>query len=108
MSLQDCDFTPTSYTPTDHELLYLRESLGGFWADQWFTDILFKVKGGKEATVYCCQTAHGPIAAKVYRPRMFRAMRNDWFYRIGRTSLGPDGKMEFRGRAQRALKKHTR
>ena len=109
MSVQEDDFTPASYTPTDHELIYLRESLGGFFSEQWFSDILFKVKGGKEATVYCCQAPRGElIAAKVYRPRMFRAMRNDWFYRIGRTSIGPDGKMEFRGRAQRALQKKTR
>jgi RIO kinase 1 len=111
MSSDEFDFTPTAYRPTDHELLYLREALGEFYNDRWFTDILFKVKGGKEATVYCCRahpsTGLRHIAAKVYRPRMFRAMRNDGFYRIGRTTLGPDGKMAFRGRAQRALKKHT-
>ena len=115
MSFQDkdseSDFTPVAYTATDHELVYLRESLGEFFNDQWLTDILFKVKGGKEATVYCCQahpsTGHRLIAAKVYRPRMFRAMRNDSFYRIGRSTIGNDGKMQFRGRALRALKKNT-
>jgi RIO kinase 1 len=111
MSSDEFEFTPVAYTATDHELLYLREALGEFHNDQWFTDILFKVKGGKEATVYCCRahpsTGLKLVAAKVYRPRMFRAMRNDAFYRIGRTTLGPDGKMAFRGRAQRALKKHT-
>jgi len=105
------EFTPTIYTPTDQELPYLREALGELYAEQWFTDILYKVKGGKEATVYCLaahpSTGLKHIAAKVYRPRMFRAMKNDSFYRIGRTTTGPDGKMEFRGRAMRALKKRT-
>ena len=54
---------------------------GGFYEDKWFTDVLYRVKAGKEATVYCCQAGpavgHELIAAKVYRPRMFRAMRND-------------------------------
>jgi RIO kinase 1 len=110
--MSESDFVQTTYTPTDHELVYLRDSLGEFFFDdQWITDILFKVKGGKEATVYCC-AAHPSlgfpyIAAKVYRPRMFRAMRNDAFYRIGRTSVGPDGKMAFRGRERRAVLKHT-
>jgi len=105
------EFTPTAYTATDLELPYLREALGELYAQQWFTDILYKAKGGKEATVYCLaahpSTGYRQIAAKVYRPRMFRAMKNDSFYRIGRTTVGPSGKMEFRGRAQRALKKHT-
>ncbi len=108
----ESDLASLTYTPSDRELEYLRESLGGFWVEQWFTDILFKVKGGKEATVYCCRahwaTGMELVAAKVYRPRMFRAMHNDWFYRIGRTTVGADGKMEFRGRVQRALRKHTR
>jgi RIO kinase 1 len=111
MSIEETDFPVTTYTPTDHEREYLRDSIGEYFADEWLTDILFKVKGGKEATVYCCRatasSGGGLVAAKIYRPRMFRAMRNDWFYRIGRTSLGPNGKMEFRGRAQRALRKHT-
>jgi RIO kinase 1 len=100
-----------TYTPTDNELVYLQESLGTFFEDELLVDILYKVRVGKEATCYCCR-AHpdshlGLVAAKVYRPRMFRAMRNDWYYRIGRTMVSPDGRAAYRGRVLRALKKHT-
>jgi RIO kinase 1 len=106
------DKSPWTHTPTDNELVYLQESLGTFFEDQWLSDILYKVRVGKEATCYCCRahpdTHLGLVAAKVYRPRMFRAMRNDWYYRIGRTMAAPDGSAAYRGRVLRALKKHTR
>ena len=58
-----------TYTPTDPERVYLLESLGGFFEDQWLTDILYKVRVGKEATCYCCrahpETGLDLIAAKV-------------------------------------------
>ena len=49
------------------------------------------MKGGKEANVYRCK-AHVSvgvewIAAKVYRPRQFRNLRNDAMYREGRHLL---------------------
>jgi RIO kinase 1 len=101
-----------TYTPTDPERVYLLESLGGFFEDQWLSDILYKVRVGKEATCYCCrahpETGMDLIAAKVYRPGALRAMRNDWYYRIGR-ELNTGGRgVAYRGRVQRALKKHTR
>jgi RIO kinase 1 len=53
------------------------------------------VKGGKEASVYLCEgnatTGEDFIAAKVYRPRMFRNLRNDWLYREGRRSKDESG-----------------
>ena len=46
------------------------------------------VKSGKEATVYCCAggsaTEREYVAAKVYRPRMFRSLQNDALYRESR------------------------
>ena len=48
------------------------------------------------------------IAAKVYRPRMFRAMRNDAMYREGRLKLGPDGKTVLDRRSLLAIRKKTR
>jgi RIO kinase 1 len=101
-----------TYTPTDPERIYLIESLGAFFEDQWLSDILYKVRVGKEATCYCCrahpETGMDLIAAKVYRPGALRAMRNDWYYRIGR-ELNTGGRgVAYRGRVQRALKKHTR
>jgi RIO kinase 1 len=106
------DVAQWTYTPTDPERVYLNDSLGSFFEEQWLSDILYKVRAGKEATCYCCR-AHsdvggGLIAAKVYRPSKFRAMKNDSYYRIGRTMVAPDGSAAYRGRVLRALKKHTR
>jgi RIO kinase 1 len=101
-----------TYAPTKQEQVYLNEALGSFFEDQWLIDVLYKVRVGKEATCYCCRahpdTGCDLVAAKVYRPRQFRAMRNDWYYRIGRTMETPDNSVAYRGRVLRALKKHTR
>ncbi len=104
------------FNGTRQEKVYVTESLGGFFDDRWFDQILFKVKGGKEANVYCCRAtpevaaAVGAplLAAKVYRPRMFRAMHNDWFYKQGRTALDGEGKAAYRGRSLRASNRDTR
>jgi len=52
------------------------------------TDVLYLVKSGKEATVYCCQahpsTGVELLAAKIYRPRDDRAFKNDALYQEGR------------------------
>ena len=59
--------------PAGHERAWLLSYLEEFYNDQMITDILGKVRGGKEATVYCCaahpSTGLDLIAAKVYRPR---------------------------------------
>jgi RIO kinase 1 len=90
-------FNPT-YQGSRHERQWLIDALGGFYDDSHIVDVLRQVKGGKEATVYCCR-AHPSlgadrdlIAAKVYRPRMFRQLRNDALYRQGRKVLDEDGK----------------
>src|SRR5690606_25762229 len=43
------------------------------------------------------------LAAKVYRPRMFRSLRNDTVYREGRTALSESGK-EINAKDWRTLK----
>lgn len=85
----------TTYTPSRFEEEWLLAALGGFYQDNFITDVLAKVKGGKEANVYCC-LAHDVIgtellAAKVYRPRQQRNLRNDKMYREGRPTLKSDG-----------------
>lgn len=84
-----------SYKPALYEVSWLFSSLGQFYIDQWFDDILRKVKGGKEASVYLCQAnqqAGVPyLAAKVYRPRQFRNLRKDHVYREGRSILDSQG-----------------
>jgi RIO kinase 1 len=92
-------FNP-SLNAKKHEREWIQSSLGGFFQDSVIADVLHVVKGGKEATVYCClahptiaaQTGERLIAAKVYRPRMFRQLRNDAMYRQGRRLIGEDGK----------------
>ena len=105
------DFDPT-FTGTQHERAWIADSLGGFYQDRLITDVLYRVKGGKEATVYCCQahpsTGMQYVAAKVFRPRMFRAMRNDWMYKQGRGILDAEGKTVLDGRSLRAMKRKTR
>lgn len=80
-----------TYTPARYEAVWLRSSLEPFFTQALIEDILALVKGGKEANVYLCKaTPHLPmvyIAAKVYRPRQFRNLRNDKLYREGRELL---------------------
>ncbi|MCC7358308.1 MAG: hypothetical protein IT317_02455 [Anaerolineales bacterium] len=61
------------------------------------TSVLRRVKGGKEANVYCCaahpETGLTLIAAKLYRPRMLRNLRNDARYREGRPLLAAGGQV---------------
>lgn len=65
-----------------------KESLQPFFENGDITDVLFPVKSGKEATVFCVRTSdrHGGVlaAAKVYRPREQRNFKNDSAYRQGR------------------------
>lgn len=100
-----------SFTGSKHERQWIMEYLGLFYDDHVITDVLRQVKGGKEATVYCCRAnaAIGVdlIAAKVYRPRMFRQLRNDAVYRKGRETVDQEGK-EARGRREKlAMQKKT-
>jgi RIO kinase 1 len=108
----------TTYKPSRHEAVWLYSSLAPFLREQTLIDdVLFQVKGGKEANVYCChvhpsnQAAFGSerVAAKVYRPRQFRNLRNDALYRQGRAVFineeGKEAKPD--QRLQRALGKKT-
>lgn len=85
----------TTYQPARHESGWLLYSLRSFYDQELISDVLSRVKGGKEANVYCCQahpaTGMPLLAAKIYRPRMFRNLRNDKMYREGRTILTADG-----------------
>ncbi len=86
----------TTYQPSRYEATWLLQSLTDFYRQEYITDVLAMVRGGKEASVYRCaaRPAHGIelLAAKVYRPRQFRQLRNDKMYREGRAILREDGK----------------
>ncbi len=74
---------------------WILEHLSAFHSAKQITGVLKRVKGGKEAHVYCCaahpDTGLDLIAAKIYRPHKFRNLRNDSQYRQGRATLVPDG-----------------
>src|SRR5689334_12049240 len=71
----------TTYKPSRFEAGWLFSSLGSFYEQNLITDVLSHVKGGKEASVYCCKPGLNVdqelLAVKVYRPRQFRNLRND-------------------------------
>src|SRR5205823_10098305 len=96
---------------SNHEREWILIYLGAFYDDHLITDVLRRVKGGKEATVYCClgDTAAGAdlLAGKVYHPRIFRSLKNDSLYRQGRAVLDDQGK-GVRGRREGlAMRKKT-
>lgn len=68
-----------------YESEYALDALIG---DGLVTEILYEVRSGKEATVYCCRadpsTGKELLAAKVYRPLEQRSFRNDAVYQTGR------------------------
>lgn len=85
-----------AYKAARFEEWWLLDSIGPFYEHKLISDVLRRLKGGKEASVYLCQ-AHPEseaqlLAAKVYRPRSLRNLKNDAVYRTGRTDLGKDGK----------------
>jgi len=84
---------------------WVGKSLEDFQRDGWLSGILYRVKGGKEAQVYCCKADPSMgvdlIAAKIYRPRRNRAMKNYSQYQQGRHITADK-------RHLRALKKKTR
>ncbi len=81
----------TTYQPSRYEAEWLMAALEGFLQQEYITDVLAQVKGGKEASVYRClahpTTGYDLLAAKVYRPRKFRQLRNDAMYREGRQAI---------------------
>lgn len=94
---QDDETFRMTYKASRYEAVWLESSLETFFHHKWFDDVLRLVKGGKEASVYLCKgnatTGEEFIAAKVYRPRQFRNLRNDWLYREGRNNLDESGRV---------------
>jgi len=103
----------TSYKPGRFEEGWLLSSLQSFYEQGLLKDVVAQVKGGKEANVYRCQAyaaiGQSWLAAKVYRPRMFRNLRNDQMYREGRQILKADARVAKRNehRLMRAVGKKT-
>lgn len=90
-------FNPTLLA-SKRDAPWILSSLTPFYDQQLITDVLHEAHSGKEATVYCC-TAHPStgveyLAAKIYRPRMFRSLRNDAVYRYSRVQRDEQGQAE--------------
>ena len=97
--------------PLHHERQWVIDSVGHFYREQIISDVTRLVKGGKEANVYAC-TAHPAtglerIAAKLYRPRMLRSLKNDAIYKAGRQLRDAEGKQIKGRRIKTALRKKT-
>ena len=97
--------------PLHHERQWVINSVASFYHDALITDVTRLVKGGKEANVYAC-TADPSIkfdlvAAKLYRPRILRHLKNDAIYKAGRQLRDEEGK-QLKGRREKlALRKKT-
>ena len=67
----------------------MQEALDYFFAEGMISEVLYTVKSGKEATVYCCQARPSMgadlLAAKVYRSAHQRGFKNDALYWEGGT-----------------------
>lgn len=99
-----------TYRAARHESQWLLDSLGSFYEHRWIDDVLRMVKGGKEASVYLCKggsATQNLLAAKVYRPRMLRNLKNDALYKEGRLILDDEGHEILDGRMLRAMRKRT-
>lgn len=99
-----------TYKAARFEEWWLLDSLGDFYEHKWISDVLKRVKGGKEASVYMCtagtEVATDLVAAKVYRPRSLRNLKNDHVYRAGRADFDSEGrKITDKGMAHAMYKK---
>ena len=114
-ALEDSDVKPEfnpSYLASRRDGPWILSSLAHFYEEDLITDVLHVIKSGKEATVYCCaahpSTGAEYLAAKVYRPRMFRSLKNDVVYRQSRVQHDQDGHVVRNPRRyNKALKKSS-
>ena len=104
-------FTP-NVLAHQRDRLWVLSSLERFYEDDLIADVLSMVKSGKEATVYCCAggsaTEREYVAAKVYRPRMFRSLQNDALYRESRAQRDTEGRGVRNDRRWRAHQRSSR
>lgn len=80
---------------TETERAWLRQHLAWFVENELITDVVGRIKAGKEATVYCC-SAHPSVgapwvAAKLYREWSLRGSQNMGEYQQGRGMLDDEG-----------------
>jgi RIO kinase 1 len=90
-------FNPTLLA-SRRDAFWILSSLAPLYDQRLITDVLYEAHSGKEATVFCCKahpsTGVEYLAAKIYRPRMFRNLRNDALYRFSRVQRDEQGQAE--------------
>lgn len=105
------EFFSFTYQASRYEAGWLFESLKSFHENHWIKDVSRLVKSGKEASVYLCQAGDALdkpyLAAKVYRPRQFRNLKNDHVYRENRDYLNENGHIIHDTRMVHAISKKT-
>jgi len=83
---------------TETERAWIRQHLAWFLEHDLITDVVRRIKAGKEATVYACSahpsTGESMLAAKVYREWSLRGSQNMSLYQQGRGMLDEDGNAE--------------
>ncbi|MGH2478271.1 MAG: RIO1 family regulatory kinase/ATPase [Ktedonobacteraceae bacterium] len=94
---QEPSFQPT-FLAGRRDAPWILSSLTPLYDQKLITDVVYEVSSGKEATVFCCaahpDTGQEFLAAKIYRPRMFRSLRNDALYRYSRLQRDEQGQAE--------------
>ncbi|HEY3993927.1 MAG TPA: RIO1 family regulatory kinase/ATPase [Ktedonobacteraceae bacterium] len=94
---QEPSFQPT-FLVGRRDAPWILSSLTPLYNQKLITDVVYEVSSGKEATVFCCaahpDTDQEFLAAKIYRPRMFRSLRNDAVYRYSRVQRDEQGQAE--------------
>jgi RIO kinase 1 len=99
---------------TNTERAWIKQHLTPFLHAKLISDVVRRVRAGKEATVYTCaghpSTGHQLIAAKLYRARSLRSMKNTSQYQEGRTVLNADGAAiaPHKWRLQKAIAKKSK
>ncbi|MHC4416759.1 MAG: RIO1 family regulatory kinase/ATPase domain-containing protein [Planctomycetota bacterium] len=75
----------------------ISDAFEGFFDEGWISEVLYEVKGGKEAVIYCCRGgALLPgrlVAAKAYRSKTTRSFKNDAIYQAGRMQFAHDTRL---------------
>ena len=77
-----------------------------FFNEGYLSEVLYMVKSGKEATVYCClagpalDTRDELVAAKIYRSRKNRNFKNDAVYQEGRMRQEKHERRAVRGKTE--------
>ncbi len=98
-------FNPT-FLASRRDSDWILSSLSVFHQQGLITDVISQASSGKEATVYCCiahpSTGAEYLAAKVYRPRMFRSLKNDAVYRDSRARHDEHGRPQRGERGRRS------